>query len=79
MGGVHLLLEQLKPERVVIAVEDNKPEAIKILERIAEKDDEKNRIRIMPLRARYPQGAEKMMPRGERCRPGGFPLTSGAW
>ena len=80
LGGVHLLLEQLKPERVVIAVEDNKPEAIKILERIAEKDDEKNRIRIMPLRARYPQGAEKMMvlsATGRKVPPGGLPLDVG--
>ena len=48
-------------DRVIIAVEDNKPDAIKILERIAEKDDPDDVSKVMPLRSKYPQGAEKMM------------------
>ncbi len=80
LGGVHLLMEMLHPERVVIAVEDNKPEAVEVLLRIAEKDDRGNRIRVMPLRSRYPQGAEKMMvlaATGRKVPPGGLPIDVG--
>lgn len=59
MSGVHLLKDMLNFKKVIIAVEDNKPDAIKILERIAEKDDPDDVIKVMPLRSKYPQGAEK--------------------
>ncbi len=55
------LKDMLNFKKVIIAVEDNKPDAIKILERIAEKDDPDDVIKVMPLRSKYPQGAEKMM------------------
>ncbi len=62
MNGVYTLSELLGLKRVVIAVEDNKPEAIKILKNIADQDiDKGNIVRLMTLKSRYPQGAEKMM------------------
>ena len=57
-SGVKTLQELLHLKRVIIAVEDNKPEAIKILRSIADKDDD---VWVMTLKSRYPQGAEKMM------------------
>lgn len=79
-NGVHLLKDMLGVERVVIAVEDNKPEAIKILERIAEKEDTGDRIKVMPLKSKYPQGAEKMMvlsATGRKVPPGALPADVG--
>ena len=61
MSGVHLLKDMLNFKKVIIAVEDNKPDAIKILERIAEKDDPDDVIKVMPLRSKYPQGAERCL------------------
>ena len=62
MNGVYMLSELLGLKRVVIAVEDNKPEAIKILKNIADQDiDKGNIVRLMTLKSRYPQGAEKML------------------
>jgi len=62
IDGVYLLKEKLGLKKVVIAVEDNKPEAIKKLYEIAtDKRDEDNTVRIMRLTSRYPQGAEKVL------------------
>lgn len=62
MSGIFTLIDILGLESVIIAVEDNKPEAIKVLKEIADTDlDHGNKIRLMTLRSRYPQGAEKMI------------------
>lgn len=81
MGGVYALQELLGFKKVVIAVEDNKPEAIKILKNIADSDiDHGNIVRLMTLKSRYPQGAEKMMvlsATGRKVPAGGLPSDVG--
>lgn len=62
ISGVYTLSEILGVEHVIIAVEDNKADAIQILKKIADSDLESgNKIRLMTLKSKYPQGAEKMM------------------
>ena len=62
LDGVYTLGRLYGFKRIVIAVEDNKPEAIRILKDIADRDiDAGNVVRLMALKSRYPQGAEKMM------------------
>lgn len=62
VDGVYLLKDILGFKNIVIAVEDNKPDAIKILKEIADKDnDHDNVVKLMTLKSKYPQGAEKMM------------------
>lgn len=63
MSGVYSVLELLGIERVIIGVENNKPEAIRILTEIADngKYDPEDRVRVLPLKASYPQGAEKVL------------------
>ena len=63
MSGVYSVLEILGIERVIIGIENNKPEAIRILKEIAdnEKYDPEDRVRVLPLKAAYPQGAEKVL------------------
>jgi len=58
LSGVYTIKEILDIKHVIIAVEDNKPEAIEILANIASKSDE---VDIMTLPSKYPQGAEKMI------------------
>lgn len=61
-GGVYLLADMLNLKQVVICVEDNKPKAIQVLKEIADHDiDAGNKVRLMTLKSKYPQGAEKMM------------------
>lgn len=63
LSGIYAVAELLGIERVIIGIEDNKPEAIRILREIAdnEKYDPKDIVRVLPLKASYPQGAEKVL------------------
>ena len=62
MSGVYTLLELLEVERILIAIESNKPEAIRILTEIAENNrDQKDQVKVLELKSRYPQGAEKVL------------------
>ncbi len=60
VDGVYLLKKILGFKNIVIAVEDNKPDAIKILKEIADSHED-NAVKVMTLKSKYPQGAEKMM------------------
>lgn len=81
IDGVYKIAEILGIKSVVIAVEDNKPEAIKILKQVADSDIERgNLVRLMTLKSRYPQGAEKMMVlsvTGRKVPEGGLPADVG--
>ena len=62
LGGVYLIKKLLNIEKVIIAVEDNKPKAIKTLYEIAaDKQDTDDKVKLMKLKSRYPQGAEKVL------------------
>ena len=62
MSGVYTLAEILEIKNVIIAIEDNKPQAIKTLKAIADSDnDHGDAVKLMTLKSKYPQGAEKMM------------------
>ncbi len=57
LDGVFLLALATKVKRTIIAVEDNKPQAIKKLrEKTSERKDE---IEVVVLKTLYPQGSEK--------------------
>lgn len=60
VDGVYLLKKVLGFRNIIIAVEDNKPDAIKILKEIADSHKD-NAVKVMTLKSKYPQGAEKMM------------------
>ena len=57
LSSVYTLKELLGFKRVVIAAEDNKPEAFKVLKNIADhKDDVDDEVKLMILESKYPQG-----------------------
>ena len=63
LEGVYHVKEILGVQRVIIAVEDNKPDVIQKLSEIAD-DPKRNpldQVRVLPLKSRYPQGAEKVL------------------
>lgn len=79
MGGVYALAEILGFKKVIIAVEDNKPDAIEELKKIADKHPG-GLVNVMTLKSIYPQGAEKMMVQsatGRRVPPGKLPADVG--
>ena len=74
--GARLIRDTVGARRVVIGVEDNKPEAIARLREAA--DDE---IEVVTLPTRYPQGAEKMLIQsvlGTEVGHGKLPASAGA-
>ena len=72
--GVLILQRLLSPQRTVIAIEDNKKTAIKILKAFAKKNPS---IEIAVLPTRYPQGSEKQLIQaitGKQVPPGKLPI-----
>ena len=81
LSGIYTVQEMLGIDRVIIAIEDNKPEAMNVLTGIAANSADKNdSVRVMQLRSRYPQGAEKVIIQaatGRRVPPGKLPADVG--
>lgn len=82
LEGVYKIKDILDVHRVLIAVEDNKPDVIKLLYDIADNPemDPQDEVRVLPLHTRYPQGAEKVLVQactGRRVPAGGLPADVG--
>jgi len=58
LEGAEIVREKLGAEETVIGIEANKPDAIRI---IREHIEPGQPVRVVPLKVKYPQGAEKMM------------------
>jgi electron transport complex protein RnfC len=59
--GAEIVARRLGVAETAIGVELNKPDAIAALERAVEAAGAGGRVRVVPLRVKYPQGAEKML------------------
>lgn len=58
IDGLRIVLRTLNAEKGVVAIEDNKPEAIRAMQEAAKGRDN---VTIMPLATKYPQGGEKQL------------------
>ena len=56
--GIEIMLRLFPNAEAVIAIEDNKPEAIAAMEQASAG---KQRFKVLPLKAKYPQGGEKSL------------------
>ena len=77
LEGMMILAKILLPERIVLAVEDNKAQAIRKLKALEEKYP---KIHIKVLPTLYPQGAEKQLCQsvtGREVLPGKLPVSVG--
>ena len=77
LEGMMLLRQILHPERLVLAVEDNKAEAIEKVKPLLENFPA---IELEVLPTRYPQGAEKQLIQsvtGREVKPGSLPVSVG--
>lgn len=61
LQGTNLVKSVLNIKRAIIAIEDNKPKAIKYLKQVSYELHLDKEIEIMKLDSRYPQGAEKVL------------------
>ena len=81
LGGIKTLQEFLGFRKVIIAIEDNKPEAIRVLGNIAANSvGADGSISVMSLKSRFPAGAERMLVHsatGRKIPAGGLPSDVG--
>ena len=56
--GLSIILRLFDNARGILAVEDNKPDCIKILKKLTESND---KISVVPLKTKYPQGSERQL------------------
>jgi len=79
LKGTEIIRKILNPERVVIAIEDNKKDAATLLmEKIGGERD----IKVVLLKTRYPQGSEKQLIfaiTGREVPAGGLPFDVGCY
>ena len=77
IAGMKIIAQVVKPSRMVLAIEDNKKEAIKVLKELLTPED-KIELRVLPTR--YPQGAERQLVQaitGKEIVPGQLPPSVG--
>ena len=76
--GIQLLMKALDVKRAVIGIENNKPDAIKLLNGLSSKYPG---IEVCPLKVQYPQGGEKQLIKavtGREVPSGALPIAVGA-
>ena len=74
--GAQIIGRIMKATRIVIAIELNKPDAIEMMSKTVQGTN----VEVMPLRVRYPQGAEKQLiyaVTGRTVPSGGLPAAVG--
>ena len=77
VSGINLLKRLLMPKSILIAVEDNKPNAIKAL-KLATSAFEHIKVCVVPTK--YPSGGEKQLIKiltGQEVKSGGLPIHAG--
>lgn len=75
MAGIAILQYLLKPQQVLLGIEDNKPEAIAALRAVAPTD-----VKIVVVPTKYPSGGEKQLIQlltGREVPSGGLPADVG--
>lgn len=81
ISGILTVKELLNIHRVIIGIEDNKPDAIKALREIANSPQHADaEICVLPIKATYPKGAEKVLIKactGREVPMGGLPSDAG--
>ena len=76
--GIEILKKALGVDRAIIGIENNKPDAIEHMSKLAQS---KLGIEVMPLKLRYPQGGEKQLIDaciGRQVPSGALPIEVGA-
>lgn len=77
LKGIQLIIRACGVEKATLAIETNKQNAIDLLQ---SKNPAQYGVEILPLKCRYPQGAEKQLVQtvtGKEIPPGGLPAAVG--
>ncbi|MBF0263957.1 MAG: electron transport complex subunit RsxC [Gammaproteobacteria bacterium] len=77
LKGIRLLKKALQIDKAIIGIEDNKLDAVEVIQKHIKSDDQ---IEVKAVKTKYPQGAEKMLIHallGRDVPPGNFPSSVG--
>ena len=80
LRGLNIIRKILDPKAVYIAIEDNKEDAISHLEKLIANSEFRDDFKIVPLKSKYPMGAEKTLIKmllGREVPIGKLPLDAG--
>ncbi len=80
LSGLSIIKKVLSPDSIYIAIEDNKEDAIDHMEELIVAMGLKEDFKIIPLKSKYPMGAEKILTQmilGREVPIGGLPLHVG--
>ena len=80
LDGVAIMRYALKAKQCLIAIEDNKPEAIQAMKMALSEHKEKDNIEIVVVPTRYPAGSEKQLIQvitNKQVPAGGLPIDIG--
>lgn len=75
--GIRILMIALTVDKAFIGIENNKPDAIELLNKLSKKD---STIKVVPLEVKYPQGGEKQLIKaitGKEVPSGKLPIEIG--
>jgi electron transport complex protein RnfC len=61
ISGLKIIVKLISPDNIFIAIEDNKPDAIELLTDTAAKAGLDGRVKIVPIKLRYPGGARELL------------------
>jgi electron transport complex protein RnfC len=78
LEGVRIIMKILGCKTGYIGIEKNKPDAIALMQQLVNKSGEK--LKVIPLHVKYPQGAEKQLIKAitnRRVPAGGLPMDVG--
>ena len=78
LEGLRIISKIVEPEKVVIGIEINKPDAIEVMRKQAEAENFD--VEVVPLKLKYPQGDEKQLIKavtGREVPSGGLPIAVG--
>ena len=80
VSGIEIMLRLIPAERVIIAIERNKPDAIERMGAHVARSKPRHRITVRDVRTQYPMGGEKTLTKvllGREVPIGGLPLDVG--
>ncbi len=76
--GLKAFMKALNATKGIIGIEDNKPDAIAVMQKAVAENSQGYDIEVHPLATKYPQGAEKMLIKattGREVPPGALPMA----
>jgi len=61
LAGMAIIMHMVGARSGIVAIEDNKPDAVKVIQEALDRQSDMGDVRVVALPTRYPQGSEKQL------------------